>query len=120
MLLAALLALALQAGAVSDPAGRYAAQSEAVRCVLVLGEPGRRAPGSLITPDAISGLAFAQPGCALALADAGLWRLERDETGEERLSLFDLSGAVVWSGEAADRGWRGVTADGEAVTLRRG
>ncbi|MEO1038886.1 MAG: hypothetical protein AAFX09_05015 [Pseudomonadota bacterium] len=115
-----LVALSLQSAVFSEPAGRYVAEAATGQCQLVLGEPGRTAPGSLVTPDAVSGLAYARPGCSLALREAALWRLERDEAGVEHLSLFDLAGQPVWAGETAESGWRGTGPDGQAVSLRRG
>jgi hypothetical protein len=98
--------------------GRYVASSGTEQCRLVLMAPARRPEDSRLSPDTVSGLAAAQPGCALPLSETGLWTLSEEGT---RLTLSGFGGAALWSGQSGESGsWAGVTPDGQSIALHPG
>lgn len=98
--------------------GRYVASNGTEECRLVLMAPARRPEDSRLSPDTVSGLAAAQPGCALPLSETGLWTLSEEGA---QLTLSGFGGAALWSGQSGESGsWAGVTPDGQRIALHPG
>ncbi|MFW6412583.1 MAG: hypothetical protein ACOC0V_00465 [Oceanicaulis sp.] len=97
-----------------DASGVYRAEAEAGACRLTL-DPSSAAPeDSLVAIETQSGLVMAPPSCPAGLDAAFFWRAPADGGS---LQLIDAAGAPVFEGEAADRGFEGLTPSGQAVTL---
>jgi len=113
--------LALFAALVQPPAGTavpgtYMATAQAQTCRVVLMPPAMRPPESRLQTETVSGLAVVEPGCPLALANAGLWTLH---AGEDRLVLTSQAGEPLWTGARAETGWTGTGPDGDRLVLAR-
>lgn len=106
--------------AVSDDAaaGRYEAVFDGGSCRVSLSPSAPPLPEALVRADTRTGLAIAAPNCPAGLDSATLW--SHDPNAELSLSVFDASGALVYSAAPGpNRDWVGATAAGQAVRLRR-
>ncbi|WP_430430925.1 hypothetical protein [Oceanicaulis sp.] len=108
-----LLALAV---AVSEPpeGGVYTLTTPSQSCEILLDATAAPLPETNLDQRDASGFATAMPNCPDSVSSAAFWSY-RD--ADQTLSLFDPSGASVFSGAFSDEGWSGQTAQGEPANL---
>lgn len=112
-MMSSLLALILSAGAPPE-GGVYTLSVAGQTCQILLDATAPPLPETNLDQRDASGFAAAMPQCPDSVADASFWSY-LDEAGT--LSLFDPSGASLFSGVAEEAGWRGETRDGRPATL---
>lgn len=99
----------------ADPAGRY--QIEGIsRCTVRLQDSLPSLPEANVQGDAVSGFAFASPGCPAGLESLSLWRYAYEA---QTLTLVDGAGETLVTATLEGRVWQGQTPGGDGVQLTR-
>ena len=94
--------------------GIYTLTTAHESCEVLLDATAAPLPETNLDQRDASGFATAMPSCPASVSLTSFWSY-RDADGT--LSLFDPSGASLFSGVMSDEGWRGALADGLAATL---
>ena len=112
-MISSLLALLVSVSAPPE-GGVYTLSIAGQTCQILLDATAPPLPETNLDQRDASGFATAMPQCPDSVAETSFWSYI-DEAGT--LSLFDPSGASLFSGVAGDTGWRGETRDGRPATL---
>lgn len=94
--------------------GVYTLTTPVQSCEILLDATAAPLPETNLDQRDASGFATAMPSCPASVSMTSFWSY-RDADGT--LSLFDPSGASLFSGVMTDEGWRGALADGPTATL---
>jgi len=108
-------ALALTVGAPPE-GGVYTLTTPNQSCALLLDATAAPLPETNLDQRDASGFANAMPDCPASTSTTSFWSY-RD--ADETLSLFDPSGATLFTGVLTDEGWQGEIGEGLPATLSR-
>ena len=94
--------------------GVYTLTTPTQTCEILLDATAAPLPETNLDHRDASGFATAMPNCPAGVSNTAFWSYS-DEA--QSLSLFDPSGASVFSGAFSDEGWSGQTAQGQPANL---
>ncbi|WP_306015136.1 hypothetical protein [Oceanicaulis sp. MMSF_3324] len=109
--------LALALSAIAPPEGGvYTLSTPSQSCELLLDATAAPLPETNLDQRDASGFATAMPQCPANASTTSFWSY-RD--ADRTLSLFDPSGAALFTGVLTDDGWQGEIGEGLPATLSR-
>ena len=111
--LISLLALSMTLDAPPE-GGVYTLTTPAQSCEILLDATAAPLPETNLDQRDASGFATAMPDCPASVSLTSFWSY-RDE--DRTLSLYDPTGASLFSGVMSEDGWRGEIGDGLPATL---
>jgi hypothetical protein len=113
-MLFAFISLSLLLQAAPPEGGVYTLSTPSQSCEILLDATAAPLPEANLDQRDASGFATAMPNCPASVSTAAFWSY-RD--ADQTLSLFDPSGASVFSGAFSAEGWSGQTAQGQPANL---
>ena len=94
--------------------GVYTLTTPVQSCEILLDATAAPLPETNLDQRDASGFATAMPSCPASVSQTSFWSY-RD--ADRTLSLYDPSGASLFTGLASEEGWRGEITDGLPATL---
>jgi hypothetical protein len=113
-MLFAFISLSLLLQAAPPEGGVYTLSTASQSCEILLDATAAPLPETNLDQRDASGFATAMPNCPSGVSATAFWSYS--DTART-LSLFDPSGATVFSGVFAEEGWSGETAQGQPASL---